>query len=175
MVDVQTVEIKDARSHVRSRSRILALLLALGGAALFALAVQSPWWTAGEASIGPFGTHHCFGGECREAGLAWTGGSDLWMRAGVAARAGGYIAMFILIIVAGALAARRVPRLMAKASIVSILTATASGVYFAVKFPGVGGSATSYGIPLFAAAVVLGVASAIVTVRLPAPEPHERR
>src|SRR4051812_682717 len=111
------IEMKQAVSHVGSRSRILALVLALVGATAFALAMQSPWWTAGEVRIGPFGARHCFGGECRETGLRWIGASDLWMRSGIAARAGGYIAMFFLIGVAGALAAKRIPKLISKASL----------------------------------------------------------
>jgi hypothetical protein len=156
---------------MRSRPRILALVVALAGAFAFALAVQSPWWSAGEVSIGPFGSRHCFGGECREAGLSWLGGSDLWMRAAVAARAGGYIAMFVLIIVAGSLAARRIPRLIARASIVSILTATAGGMYFALGFPGVGGASVSRGLILFVVAVGLGLSAAVLTLRLPDPPP----
>jgi hypothetical protein len=170
MVEVQTVGIKDARTHVRSRRRIIPLVLALAGATAFAIAVQAAWWSAGEVSIGPFGARHCFGGECRETGLSWIGGSDLWMRSGVAARAGGYIAMFVLIIVAGSLAAKRIPRLMAKASLVAILTATASGVYFTAAFPGVNSATIGAGIVLFAAAIGLGVASAVTTLRMPEPE-----
>jgi hypothetical protein len=114
---------------MRSRRRTIALVLALAGAVAFAFAVQAAWWTAGEVSIGPFGARHCFGGECRETGLSWIGGTDLWMRAGVAARAGGYIAMFVLILLAGGLAAKRIPRLVARCSIVAILTAVVSGAY----------------------------------------------
>lgn len=170
MVAVQTVGTKDAPTKVRSRSRILALVLALAGATAFALAVQSAWWSAGEVAIGPFGARHCFGGECRETGLSWIGGSELWMRSGVAARAGGYISMFVLIIVAGALAAKRIPRLMSKASLVAILTATASGGYFLVGFPGVNSSTIGAGIVLFGAAIGFGVASVVVTLRMPEPE-----
>jgi hypothetical protein len=154
---------------MRSRRRILSLVLALAGAVAFALAVQAAWWTAGEVSIGPFGARHCFGGDCREAGLSWIGGSDLWMRAGVAARAGGYITMFVLIVLAGGLAARRVPRLIARASLVAILTAVVSGAYFAIAFPGVGGASIAYGLVLFGAAIGLGVAAAITTLRMPDP------
>jgi len=170
MVEVQTVGMVKVATHVRSRSRILALILALAGATAFAIAVQSAWWSAGEVSIGPFGARHCFGGECRETGLSWIGGTEMWMRAGVAARAGGYIAMFILIIVAGALAAKRIPRLMAKASLVAILTAIASGAYFFVGFPGVNSATLGAGLVMFAIAIVVGIASAIVTLRMPEPE-----
>jgi len=152
------------------RSRLLPLMLALAGACAFALAVQSAWWSAGAVSIGPFGARDCFGGECGERGLSWTGGTDLWMRAGVAARAAGYIAGFILVVVAGALAAKRIPRLMARASIVSIITAVAAGGYFAFAFPAaaLGGQATlGHGMFLFAAGIVLGVAAAVFTLRMP--------
>jgi hypothetical protein len=94
------------------------------------------------------------------------------MRAGVAARAGGYIAAFVLIVVAGALAAKRIPRLMARASIVSIVTAAAAGGYFVFKFPaGALGNEGSlgHGIFLFVTAIVLGVAAAVFTLRLPDP------
>jgi hypothetical protein len=167
MVEVQTVGIKDARTHVRSRRRIVPLILALAGATAFAIAVQAAWWSAGEVSIGPFGARHCFGGECRETGLSWIGGTEMWMRSGVAARASGYISMFVLIIVAGALAAKRIPRLMAKASLVAILTAIATGGYFLVSFPGVNSATIGPGLILFGVAIGLGVASAVTTLRTP--------
>lgn len=91
------------------------------------------------------------------------------MRAGIAARAGGYIAMFVLVVVAGALAAKRIPRLMARASLVAIITATAGGVYFLAGFPGVGESSISAGGFLFLGAIVLGVAAAVTTLRMPEP------
>lgn len=149
------------------RSRFIPLALTLVGAVAFALALQAAWWTAGEVSIGPFGSRHCFGGECRETGLAWIGGTELWMRAGVATRAGGYIAMFVLVIVAGAVAAKRVPRLMARASLVAILTATAAGAYFLFAFPGIAQAAMGPGVFLFIGGIVLGVAGSILALRLP--------
>ncbi|HEY5950597.1 MAG TPA: hypothetical protein VIV40_34130 [Kofleriaceae bacterium] len=133
--------------------------LALASAVSFAIAVQSAWWSIAEVSIGPFGTRHCFSGECRESGLAWIGGSELWMRSAVASRAAGYIAMFVLLMFAGALAAKRVPKLVARGALAAIVTATATGAYFAINFPGVGGAAMSYGVFVYAAAVVLGVAA----------------
>lgn len=160
------------------RSRFIPLVLALAGASAFALAVQSAWWSAGEVAIGPFGSRHCFGGECRETGLSWlialgrTDGasvSDLWMRAGVGARAAGYISMFMLIVLGGGLAAKRIPRLVARASLVAILTAIVTGGYFALGFPGLGGANVSYGVFFFVAAIVLGVAAAVFTLRLPEP------
>lgn len=148
-----------------SRSRWIAIGLGLLAACAFAFAVQTPWWSVGEVTIGPFGSRHCFGGECRETGLSWLGGADLWMRSGVAARYGGYIAMFVLIVVAGSAAAKRVPVLFARTSLVAIVTATVAAVYFIAAFPGVTGGTVGIGMFLFAGAVIAGVASAIVVLR----------
>jgi hypothetical protein len=155
------------------RSRLLPLVLALASACAFAFAVQTAWWSAGGVAIGPFGSRHCFSGDCSEGGLAFLGGADLWMRAGVAARAAGYITMFILIIVAGALAAKRVPKLMARSSIVATLTAAVTGGYFLVAFPAASlGNAESIGpgVFLFVGAVVLAFAAAVFTLRMPTPD-----
>src|SRR5688572_12589127 len=104
------------------KSRWIGVALALLGAFAFALAVQSPWWSIGEVTIGPFGARHCFGGECRESGLGWIGASELWMRSAIAARAGGYIAMFVLIALAGGVAAKREPTLVARGTLAAIVT-----------------------------------------------------
>ena len=150
---------------MESRSRWLIVALALAAATAFALAVQTAWWSVGEVTIGPFGARHCFGGECRESGLAWIGGSELWMRSAVATRAAGYIAMFVLLMFAGAIAAKRVPTLVARAAMASILTATVAGVYFGVAFPGVNGAGMAYGALEFAAAIACGIASLVVFLR----------
>lgn len=139
--------------------------LALVAASAFALAMQTAWWSVAEVTVGPFGARHCFGGECRETGLSWLGGADLWMRSGVATRAAGYISMFALVVLAGSLAAKRVPALIARATLVSILTAIVSGVYFFVGFPGVPEAKLASGVFLFAGAIVAGVAAAIVVLR----------
>jgi len=150
---------------MESRSRWISLALGLLAASAFALAVQIAWWHVAEVTVGPFGSRHCFGGECRETGLAWLDGSELWMRAAVATRAAGYIAMFIFVVLAGAVAARRVPLLVARASIVAVLTATASAVYFIAAFPGLPEASLGVGAFLFAAGIVAGIAAAIVVLR----------
>ena len=154
------------------RSRFIPLVLALLAASAFAFAVQTAWWATEGVTIGPYGSRHCFGGECGERGLAWLGGADLWMRMGVASRAAGFISMFILVVVAGALAAKRVPTLMARSALVAILTAAVTGGYFALNLPtGALGNQHGYGpgIFLFITAIVLGIAAAIFTFRLPSP------
>ena len=148
------------------RSRWITVGLALAGAVSFALAVQSAWWSVGEVAIGPFGARHCFSGECRETGLAWIGGSEVWMRSAVATRAAGYIAMFVLLMFAGAIAAKREPKLVARGALAAIVTATATGVFFAVRFPGVGGAAEmGRGIIEFAIALVASVAAVVMFLR----------
>lgn len=139
----------------------LALLAASG----FALAVQSAWWKVAEVSVGPFGSRHCFGGECRESGLSWIGGTELWMRSAIASRSAGYIAMFALVFLAGAVAAKRVPVLIARMSFVAILTALATGIYFAIAFPGLNEASLGFGIFFFFAAAVVGMAAAIIVAR----------
>lgn len=151
---------------MQSRTRWIAVALALLAASSFALAVQSAWWSIGEVSIGPFGSRHCFGGECRESGLGWIGGSELWMRSAVASRAAGYIAMFVLLMFAGALAAKREPRLVARGTLAAIVTAVAAGAYFAIGFPGLNGAGVGAGMFMFAVGIVLGVAAVVTFLRL---------
>jgi hypothetical protein len=148
-----------------SRSRLIPVVLALTAATAFAISVQTAWWSIAEVAIGPFGSRHCFSGECRASGLAWIGGSEMWMRSAVAARAAGYIAMFVLLMFAGAVAAKRQPKLIARGCIAAILTAAATGAYFAAAFPGLGGAGVSHGLFMFVAAVVLGVAAVVVWLR----------
>ena len=57
------------RAAMPTRTRILVAALAIVAAAAFALGVQDGhWWSIGEVTIGPFGSHHCFGGACRATG-----------------------------------------------------------------------------------------------------------
>lgn len=148
-----------------TRTRLIPVVLALTAATAFALSVQAAWWSIGEVSIGPFGSRHCFTGECRESGLSWIGASDLWMRSSVATRAAGYIAMFVLLMFGGALAAKREPKLVARGALAAIVTAAACGAYFAATFRGIGGATVSYGIFLYAGAVVAGVAAIVLYLR----------
>ncbi len=153
------------RPLMEKRSRWIAVIVALAGATSFAIAVQSAWWTAfGETAVGPFGTLRCFG-ECSETDLVWIGGSDLWMRSAVATRAAGYIAMFVLLMFAGALAAKREPKLLARGVLSAIVTALVAGIYFAAAIPHLDGLAWSYGGIVFAAGIVLGVTAVVMFLR----------
>jgi len=148
-----------------NRSRWLVVVLALASATGFAISVQSAWWSVGEVSIGPFGSRHCFGGECRETGLSWIGAGELWMRSAVATRAAGYIAMFVLLMFAGAIAAKRQPTLVARGVAAAIVTAAASGCYFWFGFPGVTTASVAQGGFELLAGVVLGSAALVLFLR----------
>ena len=117
------------------RMRWLTIAMALGSALLFAMSVQGGrWWTIGEvAEVGPFGTKRCFaGGDCESAGMNWLGASDRWMRTGMGTWAAGLICTFTLVVLAAGLAAKRMPRLVAKTVMVSIVTAAIVGTLFVV-------------------------------------------
>jgi hypothetical protein len=159
------------RAQMDARSRLITLVLALLAASGFTLAVQSPWWTVAEVHVGPFGSRHCFGGECREAGLAWLteGRGELWMRSAIASRAAGFIAAFALLMLAAGLAAKRVPTLIARGSAAAILTAAATGGYFLAAFPGIPGATVARGVYMFLAAVLFGVATIVMFIRSTRP------
>jgi len=151
------------------KSRWIALGFALAGAAALALSSIEAWWTAGEAAIGPFGTHHCFGGDCQSTGLSWIGGTDIWMRSAVATRAAAIIASALLVLLAGALAAKRVPRLIARTTMVALSAGVVTGAYFVVKFPPLGDAHVGPGMFLYGAGIVTGAIAAILVYRMPAP------
>ena len=144
--------------------RWLLVAIALVGAAAFALSVQGGrWWSIGDVSIGPLGAHSPFGGL---GGLSWAGGSARWERFGSATFAAGLIAMFALIVVAGALAAGRTPRLAAKTAVVAIATAALVGTAFVVARPDNGlPFALDRGVALFAGAVIAGAVAAAGVLR----------
>ena len=150
---------------MRARWGIIAL--ALLSASAFALSVQGGrWWSVMNVEIGPFGSRRCFGNECGPAGLGWVGAGEGWSRLGMATWAGGMVSMAVLVVLAAALAAKRVPRLVAKLALSAIATATLAGALFAAKFPGVDGAGIDRGLPLFGVAIALGAASAILTLRM---------
>ena len=141
--------------------------LALAAASAFAIAVQAGmWWSVGEVTIGPFGARNCFSGDCD---LRWIGGSDLWMRSAIATGVAGALSSFLLIVVAGAVAAGRTPKLLARMSLASIVTAIACATYFVVQFPGVQGAEVGRGGVIFTLGIVLGIPAAIRAMRESAP------
>ena len=153
------------------KHRWLIVALALAAASAFAVSVQAGrWWSIANVEIGPFGSRSPFRGA---GALSWAGGSARWERFGVATWAGALIAMFVLVVVAGAVAANRVPKLAAKTALVAIATAVATAIGFVASRPENGlPFAIGRGMPLFGAAVLVGlvVAVAVLRARLRTPE-----
>lgn len=137
---------------------------ALVAASSFALSVQrGRWWTIGGVEVGPLGSKSPFGGL---GGLSWAGSSARWERFGAATWGAGMIAMFVLIVVAGALAANRVPRLAAKTALVAIATAALVAAGFIATRPMNGlPFELGRGVALFGAGVVLGVLASARVLR----------
>jgi hypothetical protein len=150
------------------KHRWFVAALALAAASAFALSVQAGrWWSIGDVEIGPSGSRSPFGGV---GDLSWAGGSARWERFGVATWAAGLIAMLLLVVLAGAVAASRVPRLAAKTALVAIATAGLVAIAFVAARPDNGLPFTlGRGIAWFAAAVVIGVISAVCVVRARPP------
>ena len=150
------------------KHRWFVVALALAAASAFALSVQAGrWWSIGDVEIGPFGSRSAFGGA---GSLSWAGGSARWERFGVATWAGGLIAMFVLVVLAGAVAANRIPRLAAKTALVAIGTAGLAAIGFVAARPDNGlPFAIGRGMVLFAAAVVAGAIGGATVLRAPSP------
>jgi hypothetical protein len=149
--------------------RWLSALFGLVGAGAFAVAVQAgKWWSiAGVVEIGPHRSWQCFKGECVPAGMSWIGASAQWERFGIATWAAGLVGALAMVLLAAAIAAGRVPRLLAKMALVSVVTALAASTAFVAKFPGVTGAELDRGALLYIVAMVFGAAAAVTTLRTP--------
>jgi len=146
------------------RHRGLLVAASLIAAVGFALSVQGGrWWSISDVTLGPLGARSPFGGI---GGFSWAGGSTQWERFGVATYAAGMIAMLVLIFIAGALAARRVPRLAARTAIVAIGVAALVGSRFAAGVPR---NSLPFqldrGFWLFTCAVIIGAFAAVGVLR----------
>ena len=156
------------------KNRWLIVVLALLAATLFAISMQmGKWWSVETVEIGPFGSKHCFGGECKPAGLGWVNGSVRWQRTGMGTWAGGMLSALILAIVAAGVAAKRVPKLAARTALVSIGTTLAAGALFILQYPGVQGARPDRGLYAFALAIVIGSFAAIKVHYAPPLPPTE--
>jgi hypothetical protein len=165
---------QNARGLATSKHRWFVVALALAAASAFAMSVQAGrWWTIGDVEVGPFGTRSPFAGP---GDLSWAGGSVRWQRFGVATGAAGLIAMLVLVVVAGAVAANRVPRLSARTALIAIATASLAAVAFVLARPDNALPFTlARGVGMFAAAAVLGAIAAVGALRLGARRRSDAR
>ena len=148
--------------------RALTIGIALAAATLLAIAVQGArWWEVGDVTIGPISSHRCFAGECRVVGLAWLGGGTGWARLGQATYVAALLSALSLVIVAGALAAKRVVRIAAKSGLVAASTAVVAGVLFLVMFPGAEGASLGHGVWMYAGGLALAIAAHVRLLRTP--------
>jgi hypothetical protein len=146
------------------RHRWLLVTASLVAAAGFALSVQGGrWWSVSDVvTVGPLGTRSPFRGL---GGLSWAGGGAQWERYAIATYAAGMIAMLVLIFVAGALAAGRVPRLAARTALVAVAVAALVGSRFAAGVPNERSFELDRGFWLFAVAVIVGALAAAGVLR----------
>jgi hypothetical protein len=151
--------------------RWLVVAFALAAASMFATAaVAGHWWSIGDIDIGPFGSRRCLGDDCA---TAYIGASAHWLRFGIATWAACLIAALVLVITAAGVAARRVPKLAARTSLVAIGTALAVGGAFIVQRPSLPGVATEHGLFVFAGAIVVGAIAALIVTRARPPAPDQ--
>jgi len=87
------------------------------------------------------------------------------MRTAVATWVGSLLTMVLLLGVAGAIAANRMPKLLAKSVLTSLVTTAIAGAYFAIKLPEMPGTTIGQGLIAFIAACVLGAVTAIRVIR----------
>lgn len=73
--------------------------------------------------------------------------------------------MVLLLGVAGAYAANRTPKLIAKSTLTSLLTTALAGGYFIAKMPSAGEPRMQQGAYFFIAAIVLGFVAPIKALR----------
>lgn len=150
--------------------RLVTLFAALAAAACFALAVQGGrWWTIGEHAVGPTSSQRCFAGNCERAPLGWTGGSEVWQRAGTATWTAAMVAALVLVALAGALAARRGGRLGAGVALVATMTAIVAGAVFLQYRPTMPGMEVGRGAYLFGGAIIASLGAVVSTLRAARP------
>jgi hypothetical protein len=146
--------------------RAVAVGLALIGACALAIAVEGGrWWSMPDVSVGPAWSSHCFGGPCES--MDWVGGDGSWFRFSVASWAAGLIGAACLVGLASALASKRSGRLLAKMVIAAALAAIVAGAAFVMTFPHVPGMGVDRGVILYFGGVLLALAAAAATLRVP--------
>lgn len=148
------------------KNRWILVAMALAAAIAFTVSVQlGRWWTVDRFEIGPLGSRLCIEGQCRSSGLERIAGDVQWARFGFATWTAGMLATLGLVMMAAGLAAKRLPRLIARATVMAIGTALVVGIVFFVQGPELPGVGASAGVWLFGLAVALGGAAAVTVAR----------
>jgi hypothetical protein len=145
--------------------RYVVLALALAAASSLALSVEGgAWWTIATVQVGPHGSRHCMGGA-EFCGLQWLGGDAGWARLGTTAWGTALVAMAALVMLAGAVAAKRMPRLIGLVTLSATLTTAVAGALFFTGFPGFAGAHLDRGFWLFSIGVFFGLAAGATVTR----------
>ena len=87
------------------------------------------------------------------------------MRMGYATYASALVTSLIAVMCAAGIAAKRVPALLGKMLMISVLTAVVPAVLFVTGLPRLGETSLSFGVPMFFGSVVLGVLAALRVFR----------
>jgi hypothetical protein len=90
------------------------------------------------------------------------------MRFGIATWGAGLIATFVLLVLAARVAAKKIPRLAAKTTLVATATAAIVGLLFILKFPDerLPAAELARGAVFYVVAIVLAVLAAISVLRV---------
>lgn len=149
------------------RHRILLTVVALLGAVAAVMAVSGGrfWLVGGNVEIGPVASTSCFAGDCQRGGLSWIGAEALWLRAGIATYAAGFLLAFVTVALAALLAAGKAGPLISKLVLVTAVTQLVVATVFVVQRPELPGAAAGRGLYLLGAGLLLSAAAAIFTLR----------
>ncbi len=154
--------------------RWTSIAMLVASAAAFALSVGGGrWWSVGDSFlVGPLGAQQCSGDDCVPAAF-WLDAGPRFERAATATAAAGFVAMVVALVLAGALAAGRAPRLLWKMMVTSLATAVAAAGLWIASYPGLPGASIDRGMVLYggaiaAAAAALAMMRSLMASRAPA-------
>jgi hypothetical protein len=155
------------------RWRILTIVGFLAAAALLLHAAARPdWWSsdASRASLGLRSVTVCSGGASCTTGDLMTIDPQ-WGRIGLITWVASLLASALFIFSAATLAAARRPRWLGRTSLVAAITAMTTTALFYQAYPGYSGAELGLPIYLALAASLLGILTALTTLRAPSAPP----
>jgi hypothetical protein len=153
--------------------RIPAILAFLAAAVLLFLAAARPdWWSseASKASLGLRSVTVCSGGaSCTTGDLVEI--DRQWGRVGLITWVSALLGGGLFVFSAGALAAGRRPRWLARTALVAAVTAGATTALFLHGYPGYAGAERTIAPLLDLGGALLGIVAALLVLRAPASPP----